>query len=165
MRLYLGIVENLPAGKQKKIITQIDELRQDLVEVDAVSDCPAIYNAEDYQPEFCRLVVAAMSRGFDERATAGAIGVTWATFEKWQADHPKFAESVDVGKNLNHLFWQKLAIKNMVFRPTGKQLNTKAYGINVAARFGWGAEKEDEKKQTRVLAFELNEPPSYKKEK
>ena len=98
-----------------------------------------------------------MARGFDKQAAAGSIGITMATFDKWVAEHKQFAKAVEVGENRCALFWQKASIENLTYQPTGKQINSKLYALNMAQRFGWGEVKEEGSKQMRLLAFESGE--------
>lgn len=154
----------LVAGQQKKQIKdKIDEIEINFSGVD-VPVGYGIISADQYDPGYCEVLIAAMRCGLDRKGAAGAIGVSFETFEKWEAEYPQFAEAAKVGDSLHNLFWQQQGIKGLVFSPTGKQLNSKVYGLNMAARFGWGNAKEEDKKQLRVLAFELGQKPQYDKE-
>ena len=124
-------------------------------------DTGAIIAASQYDQKFCEILLTAMQHGLDRKGAAGAIGISFETFEKWEADHPEFAEAAKVGESLSQLFWQKQGIKNLTYSPTGKQINSKLYSIFAKERLGWGEAKEDTKKQVRVLAFELNQKPTH----
>lgn len=153
----------LPVGNKKSVIEQKSlDLFDDMGQVDKVA-CKdtAIFTEADFDPDFCRLVVDAMRHGLSKKAAAGAIGISYEVFEKWRDKYPKFDEAVKVGETLNATFWEKQGIKNLIFVPTGKQINSKVYQMNMQARFGWGESKEEAKKQTRLLAFEINEPSKH----
>ena len=154
----------LVSGQQKKIIDdKLETLDADFGAIDTPY-FDGIIGAGQYDPGFCKVLIAAMRRGLDRKGAAGAIGISYATFEKWEADYPEFAEAAKVGDSLMALFWQQQGIKGLVFSPTGKQLNSKVYALNMAAHFGWGEAKGEDKKQLRVLAFELGQKPNYEQE-
>ena len=155
---------DLPVGNKKK---QIEEKKRSaLKDMSAIEPAGSmtIFNAKDYEPEMCGLLLDAMSRGFDRKAAAGSIGVSMDTFNKWLSDHKDFAHAAEVGDNRCALFWQKASIENLTYQPTGRQINSKLYALNMAARFGWGEVKDETSKQMRVLAFEMAEKKRSKLE-
>lgn len=145
-------------GQQKKLVDErLSDLSREFEGNDRVWTW-SIVRADQYDPEYCKIVIEAMRNGFDKKGAAGSIGISWATFELWEDKYPEFKEAAAVGESLHAAFWQKQGIKNLTFTPTGKQINSKVYGVNMAARFGWGDSKQvDDKKQKRDLAFELVE--------
>ena len=151
----------LAKGQQKIQVGK--KIRELYLDFDGVDSAPtydsAIYSESDYQPDFCEMVICAMANGLDRQGAAGAIGCSFDTFEKWEADHKDFAKAVQIGEAKAAYFWQKQSIKHLVYSPTGKQVNSKILSLNMQARYGWGEPKEPQKKQMRMIAFELNEPP------
>ena len=154
----------LVEGQQKKQVE--DKLRGIHAQFDDVSGVYVgdIISADQYDKEFCQVLLTAMRHGLDRKGAAGAIGISYETFELWVKNYPEFAEAAKVGDSLSQLFWQKQGIKNLTYSPTGKQINSKLYTLFMQSRFGWGEQKEESKKQLRVLAFELNQKPELEPE-
>lgn len=155
----------LPISKQKKRAeNKIDTLFRDMNDIDDVCHDLDIVRAEDYEPDLCKVVLYAMAKGLDRDGAAGALCVSKQTFEDWEHKYPDFKKAIEVGQSLNSLYWQKQGIKNLVYTPTGKQINSKVYAMNMAARFGWGEVKEEKKREVGVLAFTVRDRPNYQKE-
>ena len=152
--------KKLVAGQQKKEAEEkLKNLTRSLVGGGVYVG--AIISADQYDEEFVDVLLCAMRHGLDRKGAAGAIGVSWKTFQKWVADHPKFAEAAEVGDTLCQTFWQMKGINNLTYSPTGRQINSKIYQMFMQSNCGWGEQKEEAKKQMRVLAFELNEKPTH----
>ena len=154
----------LVEGQQKK---QLEEKLTDLRANFDGAECiysSSIISADQYHKDFCEVLLSAMRHGLDRKGAAGAIGISYETFELWIKKYPEFAEAAKVGDSLSQLFWQKQGIKNLTYSPTGKQINSKLYTLFMQSRFGWGEQKEETKKQLRVLAFELNQKPELEPE-
>lgn len=153
--------KELVVGQQKKIAE------------DKLNDLSAIFSGtegayvggivptEKYDDQFCEVLLTAMRHGLDRKGAAGAIGISYETFEIWEKRHPKFAEAAKVGDSLCQTFWQLQGIKNLTYSPTGRQINSKLYQLFMQSICGWGEQKEEAKKQMRVLAFELNSQPTH----
>ena len=125
-----------------------------------------IVPADQYDDSFCEVLLTAMRHGLDRKGAAGAIGISYKTFERWLADYPKFAEAAEVGDTLCQTFWQMQGIKNLTFSPTGRQINSKLYQLFMQNLCGWGDQKSEDKSKARgVLAFTLTaEPPAHVKD-
>ena len=151
----------LVEGQQKKVLE--DKLR-DLKLAFGDGGVTGAYSvdiipADQYDKAFISVLITAMRHGLDRKGAAGAIGISYATFEDWVKKYPEFAAAAEVGDSLSQLFWQQQGIKNLTYSPTGRQINSKLYALFMQARFGWGEPKEESKKQLRALAFELVEQP------
>ena len=154
----MGTPKLIEGQLKKQIDAKMDDVNASLSDPH-IAHFGGIIGPDQYDPEFCKVLIAAMRQGLDRKGAAGAIGISWETFEKWIDWHPEFAEAAKLGDSMSLYFWQVKGIQNLTYTPTGKQINSKLYQLNMAARFGWGKMDEESKKSGRALAFELTYKP------
>ena len=64
-----------------------------------------------YDPKYCEMVIADMTKGYSLGAFAGLIGVSRATINVWMTAHPEFLEAVSRGKSSRLRDWEGVALE------------------------------------------------------
>ena len=89
-----------------------------------------------YRAEYCALLYEHMRNGYSFESFAGIVGVCRATVFNWCRDYPDFQEARDRAHSACLLFWEGVAIDNLISTPDAK-LNTGVWFANMKNRFGW----------------------------
>lgn len=55
---------------------------------------------DGYNPKRCSELLDSAAEGFTPHATAGMMGVSWATMKKWRDTYPEFAEAFETAEAL-----------------------------------------------------------------
>ena len=63
-----------------------------------------------YDPEFCQLIIDAMSTGLSVEAAAAKIGISARSLFYWQKKHAEFLQAIQEGRMRSQLWWELRAI-------------------------------------------------------
>jgi hypothetical protein len=100
-----------------------------------------------YRPEYCDLIVEAMTAGKSIASVAADIGVARSTIQEWEAVHPDFSVAVKVGKAKCAAWWEE-RLRNIAMLGGGAGAVTAAiFGLKNMASDDW---REESKGQTNV---------------
>lgn len=87
-----------------------------------------------YTQEAGPMLVAIMRKGYSISAAAGALGVSRHTIYEWARNHPEFADSLELARNLR-LF--KLET-DLLAAPDGPLVNARKFALANASKHEWG---------------------------
>ena len=107
----------------------------------------------EYDPEYCDVLVDKMSQGYSFEACAGFIGVSFQTLYNWAQKYPQFLEAKKEAFAAGRVFWEKLAIDNIINSFQGDTLNASIWIFNMKNRFGWKDKNELELTGSDELTF------------
>ena len=88
-----------------------------------------------YDPSYCERVIQLGADGNSKEAIAVELGITWKTLNNWADEFPDFLLALEEAKNLEMVWFEKIAKSHMIESPGGNRLNTALWGRSVAARF------------------------------
>ena len=113
-----------------------------------------------YKPEYCEMIIEHMAKGLSIESFAGVVGVCEDTLNEWSKQYPEFKEARAIGKPKSRLFWEKLAIDNILNENFGngqgsKSLNTGIWCANMKNRFQWRDKHPDEEKKMLTVVTKL----------
>lgn len=95
-----------------------------------------------YKPEYCQMLIDHMAKGYSFESFAGVIGVATSTIELWANGSKKkspiaeFSGAKQRAFAKSRMFWEKLALDNMVTFEKEK-FNSTVWIFTMKNRFGW----------------------------
>lgn len=137
----------------------------------------------DYRPEYDKMLIAHMSKGFSFKTFAAVVEVNLATMYEWAKVHASFHEAKEIAFVKCELFWETLGVYYIV---EGRQvkiknddgtttttkgtekLNPSLYRLNMVNRFKWtnsGSEESDGSSVTVNLHAQIMEAIKEKRAK
>lgn len=117
-----------------------------------------------YKPEYCKMLLDHMEKGFSLEAFGGVVRVSRETLYEWQRVHPEFSDTVALGKTLCQLRWEEFGKDMMMGKVFGG--SSTIYIFNMKNRFGWRDQPQDsaeEKNKPKQLT--LNYDPAKRPQK
>jgi len=85
----------------------------------------------------CQQLIETMAGGHSAEAGAAKIGISAWNLYEWQKLHPEFLQTVQEGRQMAILFWERRAIAVAHGKPGNAQLITLALKNRSRAASGW----------------------------
>lgn len=111
----------------------------------------------EFKPEYCDMVIKHMERGFSFESFAGVLGCSKELLYSFVERHPEFADAKREAFERSRLFWENIAIDNIVEHNIpgegSRKLNSTAWIFNMKNRFGWTDKQEVQQNISGELAI------------
>lgn len=98
----------------------------------------------EYDPKYCKQLIAHMAEGFSYESFAGKVGVCRDTLYAWERKHKDFSYTKKVAIEQALLFWEDKGIKGLypdviegAKGPIALGFNSTVWIFNMKNRFGW----------------------------
>lgn len=107
-----------------------------------------------YDPKYCEMLIDHMAEGLSFESFGGVIGVHKDTLFQWVKKHEEFADSKKIATEKSRIFWERLAIDNLINKSDSetnsdksgwsksRSLNATTWIFNMKNRFGWRDKSE-----------------------
>lgn len=117
-----------------------------------------------YKPEFCILLIEHMAKGYSYNSFAAIAKVHRSIMYDWEKLFPEWLEAKENGFNECLIFWEKLAIDNILNKSesfgkgeggSSTSLNSTLWIFNMKNRFNWRDKSPGEDDKTVTLKGEV----------
>lgn len=116
-----------------------------------------------YKPEYCKLLVDHMSKGFSFESFAGVVHVSRKTIYNWldpqkNQSYQEFLHAKQIGAAKCQEFWERVGINGALGEI--RNFSASSYIFNMKNRFGWRDRIEQEQIVTNFEPMRINLPQS-----
>lgn len=112
-----------------------EELVPDMTKRDKEDEPAKMGAPTKYKPEYPKMLVEHMSQGYSYHSFAGLVRVDSDTLHNWEKTHLDFFGAKKEGLELNRMWWEKVAIREMNGTNEGRPINPTLYIFNMKNRF------------------------------
>lgn len=110
----------------------------------------------DYRPEYCKLLIEHMAKGFSYETFGAEVDVCKQTVYTWEK-HPEFLDAKKKAFTKCQKFWEQQGTLGLWNDPKGESLNSSVWIFNMKNRFKWADRQEIEQKVDAKIVEENKE--------
>lgn len=116
-----------------------------------------------YDPKYCEMVIAHMTKGLSFESFAGVIDSTKQSLYRWREAHEEFRDAVDQAFSKCQIFWETHGVDGLYAQTerdadgnsTSRSMNATVWKFNMQNRFGWSDKIETKQTMVKTQKFKI----------